>query len=118
MRGDVGDGGPADPRGGVVPPVLAARRMVAAVEAVSGHAREVDAADERRMAVDHDQLLVMTVHRTFLAVGGRADARPVRQPVEVVVDVAPRRPEERERRPGPRKDAHVHALRGVGEQLT
>ena len=68
MLGHVGDSGSAQPGGHVVPaerPAGAVRAGVVAVAAVVG---EVDAPDERQLAVDHHGLLVMAVEGVLAGV--------------------------------------------------
>ena len=72
---DVGDDRPLEPGGDVMPaepPLGLVRRGVVAVAGVVG---EVDPADERDLAVDHDRLLVMAVERVLARIGLAADAR-------------------------------------------
>ena len=99
---------PADPTPGDV------ARCVPGIAAVE---RQVDAAYERDLAVDHDRLLVMAVRETRAAVGVSLDLRVTREPVEHLTNVRVRRLEQRHRCPLPREQPHVDALRELGEQI-
>ena len=117
MLGHVGDGRTLDPSGRVVPADGAACRMLAGVEAIAGLRREVDSADEGDAIIDHDRLLVVTVQRAFLRVEAALDPGLLGEGVAHPRDLAPRRPEQRQRRSGPHEQADVDALRKFGEQV-
>ena len=68
--------GPREPRGDVVPAEPSAGLVGRDVEAVAGVVGQVDPADERELAVDHDRLLVVAVERVLPRVGLAADAGP------------------------------------------
>ena len=85
--------------------------MVARVEPVAAERGEVDPADERGLAVDDDELLVVAVHRPLVCVERERDARAVRERVADGGDAAPVGVEERQRRSRPRQHAYLDALR-------
>jgi hypothetical protein len=117
VRGDVGDGRPRDAAGGVVPAQAAAHRMLAGVEAVAAQRRDVDAADERDLAVDYHELLVVAVHRALVRVQRAAHARAARQPLAHVAHGRTVGREHRKRRAAPQQHAHVDALGQLAEQV-
>ena len=78
MVGDVRDRRPAHARGRVVPAERAAIRVVARVEPVAAERGQVDPADERDLAVDDHELLVVAVHRPLAGVERDRDARAAR----------------------------------------
>ena len=106
-----------DPHRGVVPADSAPRDVVRCVPRIAAVERQVDAAHERDLAVDHDRLLVMAVREARAAVGVGLDLRVAREPVEHLTDVRVRRLEQRHRCPLPREQPHVDALRELGEQI-
>ena len=81
------------------------------VEAVARQRREVDPADERDLAVDDHELLVVAVHRPLARVQLAADARPVHELVARGSRTARARLEQRHRRAGPQQHAHVRRAR-------
>ena len=95
MIGDVRDCGTSQQRRRVVPAMRAARRVVAPVEAVALQRRQVDPTDERQLAVDDHELLVMTVHRPLARVEGVADPRAAGEQLERLTDLLPVGMEER-----------------------
>ena len=62
-----------------MPAQPAAHRMVAGVEAIAAERGEVDAADERDLAVDDHQLLVVAMHRPLVRVERASHARAADQ---------------------------------------
>jgi hypothetical protein len=73
MRSDIRNCGPAEAGSDIVPAQLFGVEVWGAVEPVTTEISEVDAAHERHDAVDDDQLLVMTMHRTVAVVQGAPD---------------------------------------------
>ena len=98
-------------------PTLDARRVVVRVVAVAGFGGEVDAADEGDSVVDDDRLLVMAVHRPFLAVEGALDLRVADQLVAHLPHVASRRPKQRQRRAGPGEHADIEPFRQLCQEV-
>ena len=72
---DVGDRGPLESGADVVPAEPAPGIVCAGVEAIAAVVGQVDPADERDPAVDHDRLLVMAVERVLPRVGLAPDPR-------------------------------------------
>ena len=117
MIGDVCDGRAADPGRRVVPAERIARRMLVRVEPVAVVRGQVDAADEGELAVDDHELLVMAVERPLARVERDLHTRALRECVTNRTHFPPVGPEDRQRRPGPRKQPYVDSLRRLGEQL-
>ena len=86
------------------------------VASVSGHGRQVDAADERQPAVDDDRLLVVAVQRALVRVELAADARPA-QLVARSPHRAPGWTEDRQRRARPQEHADVDPAGELREQV-
>ena len=118
VRSDVGDERALEPEARVVPAERVARRMLAAVEPLSFEGGQVDAADERDVVVDDDELLVVAVHRPLVRVERHRDARAADELVAHPPHLAAVRVEERQRRTGPGEHAHVDALGRSRKQLT
>ena len=112
----VGHGGAAQPRADVVPAQAPAGGVVARVEAVAGVVGEVDAVDERQLAVDADRLLVVAVERVLARVDLAADARVAREGAHGLAHLRAAGVKGRDRRPGPDEHAHVDALGQLREQ--
>ena len=64
----VGDGRSSDDGRDVVPAEAPARGMTRPVEPVAGEIGEIDAAHERQLVVDDDELLVMAMQRPLVRV--------------------------------------------------
>ena len=67
MIRDVGDDRPAQHTEGVMPADVVPRDVRRGVEAIAGIRRQVDAADERDLIVDDDDLFVVTCSGRSLA---------------------------------------------------
>ena len=93
------------------------RGVLAHVEAVAGEGGQVDAAHEGHAVVDHDQLLVVAVHRPLPRVERHRDPRPADELVAHAAHLATVGMEERQRRTGPREHANVAPAGRVREQL-
>ena len=92
--------------------------MVRRVEAVTGEIREVDAADERDLVVDHDRLLMVAVHRPLVAIERTLDPRRDTQPLASRAHLGASRVKQRHGRSGPQQHANVDRLGELGQQPT
>src|SRR5579863_3018193 len=117
MARDVLDGWARDARGNVVPPESRTHRMVIGVEPVATEIGEVDAADERDLAVDDHELLVVAVHRPLVRVERTLHARATDELIAYPLDRPPCRREQRHRRAGPQQDSDTNALSEIAEQI-
>ena len=117
MIRDVGDARPAQHTEGVMPADVVPRDVRRGVEAIAGIRRQVDAADERDLIVDDDELLVVTVQRALLRVGCELDLGAGRERMTNAVDVVPVRTEEGQWRSGPRQQPNRNLLGQAGQQL-
>jgi hypothetical protein len=93
VAADVGHRRPAQPRGDVVPAHPPAPRMLGRVITITAKIRQIDAADKRELVVDHDELLVVAVHRALVRVQRGLDPRPAH---ELIAPRAHRSPPRRE----------------------
>ncbi len=84
---DVGDGRSAQTRRDVVPADPPSRLMLLGVVTVAGRVGEVNPADERELAVDHDRLLVMAVKWVLARVTVGLDPRHPGQVFERLGDL-------------------------------
>ena len=91
--------------------------MAGRIEPVAGEIGEIDAADERAIVVDDDELLVMAVHRALASVRRDEDARVTCEARQLGMDVASARVEERERRTRPGEHVHLDPLAELAQQL-
>src|ERR1700761_4600855 len=107
---DVEHGRAANTRADVVPAQLAPCGMVAGVEAVAAEVGDVDAADERDLAVHHHGLLVMAVEWMLARVGHAADPRPAREHLDGVTYLAAGGTKSRHGGAGPDQDPHIEPL--------
>ena len=87
------------------------------VERVTAVERQVDAADERHLVVDQDDLLVMRVLEPDARVGLGLDARPAREHLHVRLHVPLGRPKDGKRGALPDEQAHVDAACDVREEV-
>ena len=117
VLGDVSDDRSLEPNRAVVPAQPVAARVIVRVEPVPAQRRQVDPADEGRLVVDDDELLVVTVERPLLRVEAHRDACVADELVTRLSHLAPVRMEERQRRARPREHAHIDSLGRLGEQL-
>ena len=117
MVGDVGDRRAAQPDRGVVPAQWATRRVVGAVVPVAFERGEVDAAHERQLAVDDDDLLVVAVHEVLAVVQRTLHRAVADELVTRLLDHGARRVERAQRRTGPHQQPHVDALGRLREQV-
>jgi hypothetical protein len=117
VTSDIADRRPAQPCRDVVPAHPSTRRMLRCVVAIATEVRQVDAADEGDLVVDHDELLVVTVQRTLVRVQRDLDARAAHQLVAPRAHAAATRREHGHRSPRPQQHAHVDRCRRLGEQL-
>jgi hypothetical protein len=117
VASDVADRWPAQPCGYVVPAHAASRRMLRCVVAIAAEVRQVDAADERNLVVDHDELLVVAVQRTLVRVQRRLDARAAHELVAASAHGSATRREHGYRSPRPQQHAYVDRCCRLGEQL-
>ena len=108
---------PFDAHGRVVPADPSPRDVRRGVPGIAAIEGQVDAADERNAAVDHDRLLVMAVSESRAAVGVRLDLRIAGHVVEHVADVVLRRLEERYGRALPGEQPHVDLLSELGQEV-
>ena len=107
-----------DQGGGIVPSQTAAHRMITGVETVAAERRQIDAPDERDLAIHDHQLLVMTMHRPLMRIkralhSGAAD--------QLLAHAPHRRTSRREsphRRSRPQQQSNLDALRQLTEQIT
>ena len=74
VRGNVRHRRPGDARRHVVPADRAPGLMARSIPAIAIEGGEVDAPDVRDPVVDHDRLLVVTVHRPLARIQGALDA--------------------------------------------
>ena len=100
----------AQSRADVVPAQTPPGGMVAGVETVAAEVGDVDAADERDLAVHHHGLLVMAVERMLARVGLAADPRPARERLDGVANLAAGGAKRGHRRARPDEDPHVEPL--------
>ena len=118
VLGNVGDGGSFEERAGVVPADARACHVVAGVVTIAGFGGEIDAADERHPIVDHDRLLVMTVHRPLAPIETALNLRAVDQTVAHRPHRTARGTEQRQRSTRPDEDANLHAFGKLSEQIS
>ena len=104
---DVGDGRSPDERGDVVPAEVPARDVRDAVEAIAAFSRQVDSADEGESVVDNDRLLVMAMQWTLPRVERPVDIGSCAAALPSTPNRSAGRPEERQWRTAPGKDANV-----------
>ena len=116
MLRNVVDGGTLQARADVVPAEAPACRMIARVPAIAGHVGHVDPADEGKLAVDHQRLLVMAVERVLPRVPLASDLGCAGEFFDGRVHLLAGRVEDRYRRAGPHQHAHVHVFSRLGEQ--
>ena len=91
--------------------------MLGRVVAITAEVRQVDAADEGDLVVDHDELLVVAVHRALVRVQRGLDARPAHELVAPLAHGGAARREHRHRRAGPQQHANVDRLGRLAQQL-
>ena len=89
--------------------------MIACVEAVAAEVGDVDASDERDLAVHHHGLLVMTVERVLAGIGLAADPGPPREHVDGVAHLATGGAERGHRCSCPDENPHVESLGRLGQ---
>jgi hypothetical protein len=106
-----------EPESGVVPAEAVTAWVLARVESVTSESRQVDPAHERRLVVDDDQLLVVAVERPLACVERHRDPRAADEVLAGLPHLASVRMEERQRRAGPGKNAHLDPLGRVREQF-
>ena len=109
--------GPVDAARRVVPAEPAAHRVLAGVVAIAAERGDVDTADERDLAVDDHELLVMAVHRTLMRVELAAHARSSRDLVAHPPHGRAVGREQRQRRAAPQQHSDVDPLRQLTEQI-
>ena len=95
----------------------ATHRMFAGVKAVAAERGEVDPTDERDLAVDDDELLVVAVHRALVRVERALHPRATHQLLANVAHGCTRRLEHRERRARPQQNPDVDPLGEIAEQI-
>src|SRR5215475_12425138 len=103
----------AQPRADVVPPEAPPRRMVGGVEAIAAVVADVDAADERDLAVDNDGLLVVAMERMLPRIGLAMDPGPAREHVDRVSYLPAGGLECRHGRSSPHEHPNVNPLCGL-----
>jgi hypothetical protein len=84
--------------------------MLGRVITITAEIRQIDPADKRELVIDHDELLVVAVHRALVRVQRRLDPRPAH---ELIASRAHRRSPRREhgrRSPRPQQHANVDRL--------
>ena len=101
----------AKARGDVVPAEPPARAVLLGVEPIAGVVGQIDAADERELAVDHDRLLVVTVERMLARVGLAPDPRPADEGLHRLADLRAGGMEGGHGRAGPDQDPHIDPSR-------
>ncbi len=94
-----------------------AHRVITRVKPVAAKRGEVDPADERDLAVDDDQLLVMAVHRTLMSVECALDARATHQLLANLANGCSRRLEDRQRGARPEENPDVDGRSAIAEQI-
>ena len=92
-------------------------RMLGRVITITAEVRQIDAADKRDLVVDHDQLLVVAVHRTLVRVQRRLDPRPAHELIAPRAHRGPARREHRHRSARPQQHANVDRLGRLAQQL-
>jgi hypothetical protein len=91
--------------------------MPGRIEAITGESRQIDSADERGFAIDEHELLVVAMQRALSSVESAADAGARRELAAHVASLASVWVKERQWGARPDKDAYVHPLRGLCEQV-
>jgi len=117
VTGHVGHRRPAQPGGDVVPAEAPPRRMRGRVVAITAEVGDVDAAHEGDLVVDHDDLLVVAVHRALVGVQRRLDARPTHELLARLSHRGPPRREQRHRCAGPQQHTNLNQLGRLTQQL-
>ena len=117
MVRNVRDGRTFDPHRRVVPADLAPRGVLRGVEWVTTVERQVDAADERHLVVDHDDLLVVRVLEPDARVGLCLDLRRTGEDLHVRLDLPLRRPEDGDRSSLPHEQPHVDTTGDIRKQV-
>ncbi len=100
-----------------MPPEATAHRVISGVVPVAAQRRQVDAADERDLAVDDDQLLVMAVHWALAGIERDPHARAAKELVAHLPNGATARREDGQRCPGPQQHPDIHAFSQLAEQI-
>jgi len=84
--------------------------MLGRVITITAEVRQVDAADKGDLVVDHDELLVVAVHRALVRVQRGLDARPAHELVAPLAHGGPARREHGHRSPRPQQHANGDRL--------
>ncbi len=92
--------------------------MVAAVVAIAAERSQIDAADERDLAVDDHELLVVAVHRALVRVELAAYAGSAEELLAHGADIGATWREGRKRRPSPQQHANLDSLGQLCQQVT
>ena len=91
--------------------------MLGRVITITAEIGQVDSADKRDLVVDHDQLLVVAVHRTLVRVQRSLDPRPAHELIAPRAHQRPTRREHRHRSARPQQHANVDRLGRLAQQL-